>query len=103
MSAEEPAVAWERAMLGYDGARILANLEQVLPALDRITTAACRFRSLEAPTEAAIADALHGRLLVNLQRSSEAETVLTAALAGLPQEATGPRGQIEALLSEIRA
>ncbi|MFI9380651.1 hypothetical protein [Kutzneria sp. NPDC052558] len=99
----EPALVWEQAMLGYDGARVLANTERFGEALVRVAPVAERFRRLGAYTEAAMAEALRGRLLVDLDRLPEAERVLTEALAALPEELEGPRQQLAALLDRIRS
>jgi tetratricopeptide (TPR) repeat protein len=98
----EPALVWEHAMLGYDGARVLANTERFGEALIRVAPVAERFRRLQAYTEAAMAEALRGRLLVDLDRLAEAEQVLTDALAALPPELQGPRQQLAALLERIK-
>jgi tetratricopeptide (TPR) repeat protein len=98
----EPALVWEHAMLGYDGARVLANTERFGEALVRIAPVAERFRRLRAYTEAAMAEALRGRVLVDLDRLDEAEQVLTEALEALPAELPGPRQQLAALLERIR-
>jgi tetratricopeptide (TPR) repeat protein len=103
LGEEEPALVWEQAMLGYDGARVLANTERFGEALVRVAPVADRFRRLEAYTEAAMAEALRGRLLVDLDRLDEAEQVLTEALAALPEELQGPRQQLAALLERIRS
>jgi tetratricopeptide (TPR) repeat protein len=99
----EPALVWEQAMLGYDGARVLANTERFGEALVRVAPVAERFRRLEAYTEAAMAEALRGRLLVDLDRIPEADQVLSEALAALPEELQGPREQLAALLERIRS
>jgi tetratricopeptide (TPR) repeat protein len=98
----EPALVWEHAMLGYDGARVLANTERFGEALIRVAPVAERFRRLQAYTEAAMTEALRGRLLVDLDRLAEAEQVLTDALAALPEELQGPRQQLAALLERIK-
>ncbi|MFC0437201.1 hypothetical protein [Kutzneria buriramensis] len=102
LGAGEPPLVWEQAMLGYDGARVLANTERFGEALVRVAPVAERFRQLGAFTEAAMAEALRGRLLVDLDRLAEAEQVLTEALAALPEELQGPRQQLAALLERIR-
>ncbi len=102
LGAAEPALVWEQAMLGYDGARVLANTERFGEALVRVAPVAERFRQLGALTEAAMSEALRGRLLVDLDRLAEAEQVLTEALAALPEELQGPRQQLAALLERIR-
>jgi tetratricopeptide (TPR) repeat protein len=102
LGAAEPALVWEQAMLAYDGARVLANTERFGEALVRVAPVAERFRQLGAFTEAAMSEALRGRLLVDLDRLAEAEQVLTEALAALPEELQGPRQQLAALLERIR-
>lgn len=102
VDSDEPAAVWQKAMLAYDGARILADLEQPADALDRVVTAIDGFRSLDATTEATVATVLHGRLLVDLDRGTEAEPLLEAALKELPEEAAGPRQEVESLLTTIR-
>jgi tetratricopeptide (TPR) repeat protein len=101
--SDDPALVWEKAMLAYDGARILTAAERQADALSRITSAAALFRILDADTEAAMADVLQARLQLNDGRSDEAERLLTAALETLPSEATGPREDITQLLDYIRA
>jgi tetratricopeptide (TPR) repeat protein len=102
LSPDDPPTAWQLAMLHYDGARILAAADRPGDALHRAKAAAATFRSLDATTEAAMADALHGRLLVDLDRPAEAEKLLVAALDALPEDATLQREDLEDLLAEIR-
>ncbi len=99
---DEPNVVWQLAMLNYDGARILAAAERAAAALERTGLAAGGFRSLDATVEAAMADALHGRLLVDVGRPGEAEKFLAAALDALPESASGPREELAELLEELR-
>lgn len=100
---DDPAVTYELALLGYDAARIFANTGRAADGQPRAAAAADRFRGIGAATEAAVADALQGRLLLDLGRPDEAERILAAALAGLPAEADGPREELTALLAEIRS
>lgn len=100
---DEPQTVWEKAMLAYDGARILADAGRQADAEPRVASATAGFRSLGATVEAAVATVLHGRLLADLDRVPEADELLTAALRELPQEAEGPREEVEDLLAEIRA
>jgi hypothetical protein len=100
-TSAEPPVVWERAMLGYDGARILAGADDLATALIRVTPIAATFRSIGATTEAAIATAMQGRLLADLGRTSEAIPVLTQALAELPEEAEQQREGVRQLLAEL--
>ncbi|HET9138467.1 hypothetical protein [Actinophytocola sp.] len=100
--ADDPDAVWHLAILGYDGGRILANAPgRLADALHRVVPAADRFRSVGAIVQAGIADALHGRILVDLDRPGEAEKLLTAALEALPADATGPREDIRELLDSI--
>lgn len=98
---DEPPAVWQLAMLNYDGARILAAADRPAAALERTGIAAGGFRSLGADVEAAMSDALHGRLLVDLGRPGEAEKFLRAALDALPDNASGPRAELEELLEEL--
>ncbi|SDM25678.1 tetratricopeptide repeat protein [Allokutzneria albata] len=98
----DPHALWQRTLVNYDGARIFANVGEFGVALNRTLVAIKGFRELGANVEATIAEVLRGRLLANLDRREEAITVLTAALAEVPEEAAGQREQIESLLSELR-
>jgi tetratricopeptide (TPR) repeat protein len=64
--------AAERAFLGYDGARILANTGLPEAALERATAAAEAFRRLPAPLQAARAQWLVADLLFGGGRAAEA-------------------------------
>lgn len=96
--AGEPVAVWERAMLGYDAARILIGAEQLETALARISEVPDQFRSIEAFSEALQADLLHGEVLLRIERPGEAEPVLRSALAGLPRD-SGAVGQAAWLLA----
>ncbi|GAA4546982.1 ATP-binding protein [Amycolatopsis samaneae] len=101
LEGDEPHVRWERAMVGYHGARLLANRGRPEDALERAATAAGLLRGIGAVTEAAFADALRGRLLGELGRTAEAREAVETALAGLPPEAERQREDLEALLAEL--
>ncbi|MFD9966053.1 tetratricopeptide repeat protein [Amycolatopsis sp. NPDC058986] len=101
LDGDEPIVRWERAMVGYNGARLLANCGRPDDALERVATAAELLRGVGATTEAAFADALRGRLLTDLGRTAEAREAVEAALAGLPPDADRQREGLEALLAEL--
>jgi tetratricopeptide (TPR) repeat protein len=102
LPSDDPHVAWELALLRYDAARILAAAGKLGDAVDRLDGAAERFRLMDAPVEAAMTDALHGRLLADLGRPTDAEKLLTEALAALPDNLTRPREELESLLADIR-
>lgn len=98
----EPQVLWEKAMLAYDGARIIADAGRLADAVPRTAEAVTGLRSLGAAVEAAIATVFHGRLLAELDRAKEAEELLVAALRDLPPDASGHREEVEELLAAIR-
>jgi tetratricopeptide (TPR) repeat protein len=80
-TATEPEARWERAMLGVDGARILAANEDLETALIRCAPAIAVFAALEDSGATAFARATYGEFLIRAGRASEAEPVLRAALA----------------------
>jgi tetratricopeptide (TPR) repeat protein len=98
----EPQVLWEKAMLAYDGARIIADAGRLADAVPRTAEAVAGLRSLDAAVEAAVATVFHGRLLAELDRAPEAEELLVAALRDLPPDASGHREEVEELLTAIR-
>jgi tetratricopeptide (TPR) repeat protein len=98
----EPQVLWEKAMLAYDGARIIADAGRIADAVPRTAEAVAGLRSLDAAVEAAIATVFHGRLLAELDRAPEAEELLVAALRDLPPDESGHREEVEELLTAIR-
>ena len=99
--SDDPHVSWESALLGYDAARILANLGRPEEALVRVAPAAETLRALGGEAQAAIADVLRGRILRDLDRLPEARATLTAALAELPESATRQRSEVETLLADL--
>ncbi|NBH03398.1 hypothetical protein, partial [Amycolatopsis sp. SID8362] len=103
VTGEGPHFEWERAFAAYDAARLLANLDRPAEALPRATAAAEALRAMDAEGPAVAADVLSGRLWRDLGKVAEAREVLTAALARLPEEASGQREDIEALLAELDA
>jgi cellulose synthase operon protein C len=80
-SAGEPEARWERAMLGVDGARILAADDDLEAALIRCAPAISAFAALEDVGASAFARATYGEFLVRAGRAEEAEPVLRTALA----------------------
>lgn len=100
-ASEDPHVSWERAMVGYDAARVLTNLGRPEDALARATPAADSLRASGAEAQATIADILRGRILRDLGRLPEARATLTAALSELPESATRQRSEVEGLLADL--
>ncbi|SNS58419.1 hypothetical protein SAMN05421812_1017 [Asanoa hainanensis] len=96
---DEPHAIWERAMLDYDGARLLDRLDRSDEAIPRAARAAEGFRSLGAGTQVGFAGLLHGELLRSVGRAAEAGPVLSAALAQVPDDERALRGQLESALS----
>jgi cellulose synthase operon protein C len=88
LPGDEPAAVFERAMLGYDGAKILSRAERLVEGAVRAGTAAERFRGIGAAIEAAHAEALRAELLVQAGRPADGEQALRRALAELPEEGT---------------
>lgn len=99
---DQPQVIWLTALLNYDGARILANIEQPAQALPRIESARAGFVALEAGEQVTIAEVLQGRILLELGRVHDAENLLAAALDTLPAHEERRREQVTALIEEIR-
>ncbi|HEY2790802.1 MAG TPA: tetratricopeptide repeat protein [Micromonosporaceae bacterium] len=79
-TAAEPEARWERAMLGVDGARILAANEDLDAAIIRCGPAITAFVALDDSGAAAFARATYGEFLLRADRAVEAEPVLRAAL-----------------------
>ncbi|MBM7789229.1 hypothetical protein [Tenggerimyces flavus] len=102
LTGDEPETVWKRALLSYEGARLLAAAERFEEALPRTIEASAGFRSIGELAEATIAETLRGRLLVDLDRPKEAEPVLAAVLEALPAEDSDRREEIQALLEEVR-
>jgi hypothetical protein len=86
LATDDPAATWERAMLAFDGARVLIGAERFEDAVLRTAAAGDGFRSIGAFGEALHADLLRSELLLRLDRAAEAEPVLRAVLATAPRE-----------------
>ncbi|MGY0230375.1 tetratricopeptide repeat protein [Longispora urticae] len=99
--ADEPPQIFERAMLGFDAARILANNDRPADALDRVTPVAEALAGIGAVYEAVTADTMRGRLLIRVGRPAEAVPVLEQVLGVLPEEAP-QREHVRELLAEAR-
>lgn len=83
---DEPAQQWERAMVGYDGALLLAEDDQPEEAVARLEPLAARFRAIEAFEEAFLAELLRGDILLRSGRAEPALPVLREVTEGLPRE-----------------
>jgi tetratricopeptide (TPR) repeat protein len=92
LSADEPSITWERAMLALDGARVFIGADRLDDALGRAEMSAAGFRSIGAFTEALQADLLRAELLIRLERPASAEPVLRAVLATAPRRSPMQRG-----------
>ena len=86
LEGDEPALIWERAMLAYDGVRVLIGANRGAEALERIGGVAGAFRGIEAFGEALQTDLLHGELLLRLDRAGDAEPMLRSVLAAAPHD-----------------
>ncbi|GAA1755930.1 hypothetical protein [Luedemannella helvata] len=84
VDSDEPPARWERAMLGYDGARVLLGADRLDDALARLDGVAARFRSIDAYAEALQAELFAGELLLRQGRAAEAEAQLRPVLAAAP-------------------
>ncbi|GIF53067.1 hypothetical protein DFJ67_7328 [Asanoa ferruginea] len=98
----EPHAVWERAMLDYDGARLLDRSGRAEEAIPRAARAMAGFRELGAGAQAGFAGLLHGELLRAAGRHEAAETALSDALALVPDDEEALRGQLEGALSAVR-
>jgi tetratricopeptide (TPR) repeat protein len=86
LASDDPAATWERAMLAFDGARVLIGAERFEDALLRAAASGDGFRSIGAFGDALQADILRSELLLRLDRPAAAEPVLRAVLATAPRE-----------------
>jgi tetratricopeptide (TPR) repeat protein len=84
LPVDEPPARWERAMLGYDGARVLLGADRLDEALTRLDGVAAQFRSINAYAEALQTDLFAGELLLRQGRPAEAESQLRPVLASAP-------------------
>ncbi|GAA2512130.1 hypothetical protein [Pilimelia columellifera] len=85
--ADEPPVVWERAMLGYDAARVLVGAGDLAEALERLAAGPDALRGIGAFGEAAATELLIGEVLLRLERPAEAESLLRQLVGGLPRDA----------------
>jgi cellulose synthase operon protein C len=86
VEGDEPVVVWERAMLRYDGARVLIGAGRGPEAIERIDGVADVFRGINAFGEALHVELLQGELYLRLERPSEAEPVLREVMGAAPDD-----------------
>lgn len=84
IAVDEPPARWERAMLGYDGARVLLGADRLDDALARLDGVAGQFRSIDAYAEALQVELFAGELLLRQGRAPDAEAQLRPVLAAAP-------------------
>jgi tetratricopeptide (TPR) repeat protein len=75
---------WERAMVLYDGARILRNADRLGEATLRAGSSALAFRDIGFAVQSAHAEMLHAELLLRAGRPADAEAAARRGLADLP-------------------
>jgi hypothetical protein len=98
----EPGVAWERALLDFDGARILWSARRLAEAEQRAGAAADGFAGLEQYGEAATARRLRAQILLSDGQPGPAEASIRQALAEAPEGM--PRHRlVEVLDASLRA
>jgi tetratricopeptide (TPR) repeat protein len=100
-AGEHPA--WERAMLLYDGAKILRNAGQLGEAALRAGGSANRFRAIGYGLQAAHAEMLHADLLLRNKRPADAEAAARRGLIDLPEGGEGRERLTELLDAAITA
>jgi hypothetical protein len=103
LSSADAQAVWERAMLGYDGARVLMGADELDRAAERIGPVASVFRSIDAYSEALQADLFRGELLLRTGRVGEAEPVLRSTMAAAPVGSDAQRGAVWLLIETLEA
>jgi cellulose synthase operon protein C len=87
---DQPGLSWERAMLNFDGGRILWSAGRTADAAARAEAAADAFLALEQPAEASAAHRMLAQILLNAGQPGPAEAAIRQALAeapdGMPRE-----------------
>ena len=99
LPADTAGAEYQQAKLTYEGAGLLGAIGRESEAMERIDGVAATLRRLEALTDAAMADLLHGELLLRCGDAATAEVRLRAALHELPRGA-GPARHGAWLLAE---
>ena len=95
-------LTWHTARHNHNAARILRRAERCADALPRAEAAAIGFRAIDATDQATRADYERAVLLIDLNRSTEAEKILTEAVAALAEDHAA-RPMLSELLAETRA
>ncbi len=98
---DEPAAVFERAMLGYETARLRFDRGEYDAALAELGDGPERLRSVGADGPADQAERLRGEVLLGLGRPAEAEAVLRALLDR--RDGEDEDGHLAALLAEARS
>ena len=87
---DQPGLSWERAMLNFDGGRILWSAGRTADAAARAEAAADAFLALDQPAEASAAHRMLAQILLNAGQPGQAEAAIRLALAeapdGMPRE-----------------
>ncbi|MEU4710351.1 hypothetical protein AB0G00_28395 [Nocardia salmonicida] len=95
-------LTWHTARHNHNAARILRRAELPADALPRAEAAAVGFRAIDATDQATRADYERAVLLIDLNRPTEAEKILTEAVAALADDHAA-RPMLSELLAETRA
>lgn len=101
LTDDGPDVAWQKAFLNYDAARVHANAGQGAQAMPRARTAADGFRALGGTEEAVAATVLLARVLADSDRMDEARELLRATARDLPADAEGTRERVLGFLESL--
>lgn len=99
LPADAEGAEFEQAKLGYEAAGLLSSVGRDGEALERIDRVADTLRRLEASADAAMAELLHGELLLRCGDAEPAAARLRAALHELPR-GTDPARRGAWLLAE---
>lgn len=96
-----PDLAWQKAFLDYDAARIHANLGRAADGMARASAAADGFRAVGGIVESVAATMLRARLLADGDRVAEARELLTAAAREIPPDAQDARERLMGYLESL--
>ena len=101
LDGDDPRLVWQKAVLDYDAARILAAADRQPEALPRAEKAVAGFRTLGATDEVVPATTLRARLLADLDRVAEAEELLRALLTEIPVTDEDARERVTSFLESL--